>query len=125
MPIDGMTCSSCSAAVDKGIRKLDGIEDITVNAVTGKAFITYDTQAVRVSEMKQVVTKLGYTPKELEKSGENEDVKRTQDEANKMWFRFKIAIGFAIPLLYAAMGPMAGLPLPVFMAPDTAPLAFT
>ena len=40
--IEGMTCASCSAHVDKELRKLKGAENVAVNAITGNAFLEVD-----------------------------------------------------------------------------------
>ena len=40
--IEGMTCASCSAAVERVTRKLPGVENSAVNLVTKKLSITYD-----------------------------------------------------------------------------------
>ena len=40
--IEGMTCASCSAAVERVTRKLPGVEKSEVNLVTKKLNILYD-----------------------------------------------------------------------------------
>ncbi|MDR2661815.1 MAG: heavy-metal-associated domain-containing protein, partial [Treponema sp.] len=42
IPIGGMTCAACSSRVEKAIRKLAGIETVTVNLATEKAAVVYD-----------------------------------------------------------------------------------
>ena len=42
--IKGMTCASCSAAVERVTRKLEGVESSQVNLATNKMTITYDEE---------------------------------------------------------------------------------
>ena len=40
--IEGMTCSSCSSAVERALRGLDGVRAANVNLLAGQAEIAYD-----------------------------------------------------------------------------------
>ncbi len=40
--VTGMTCSACSAAVEKSVRKLDGISNVTVSLMTNTMTVAYD-----------------------------------------------------------------------------------
>lgn len=71
---------------------------------------------IRLSQMKQIITKAGYIPLDIEKV---RDINKTELEEKKMWREMKIAAAFTVPLLYLAMGPMIGLPLPEFISPDS------
>ena len=44
--ITGMTCSACSAHVEKSVRKLDGIQAVSVNLLTNSMAVTYDEAAL-------------------------------------------------------------------------------
>ncbi|OYP01249.1 hypothetical protein CG709_11345, partial [Lachnotalea glycerini] len=37
IPIGGMTCAACAQRIEKVIKKLDGVEDVSVNFATEKA----------------------------------------------------------------------------------------
>lgn len=124
IPIEGMTCAACAQAAEKEIKKLEGVQEVTVNALANKAYVTYDVKVVRLSQIKKAIVKAGYEPKEIEKDNTLQEQDQGAKEENTMWFRFKIAIAFVIPLLYVAMGPMIGLPLPDIISPDVNPLHF-
>lgn len=124
IPIDGMECSACAIAVEKSIKKLEGVIEIEVNGLANKAYIKYDVKKVRLSEIKRAIVKAGYIPKEIEKNLNDMELTNQTKEENTMWFRFKIAIAFVIPLLYVAMGPMIGLSLPSFIDPMINPFNF-
>ncbi len=66
VPVEGMTCASCAARVQRGLNKLPGVEEAAVNFATEKATITYDPGAVGVEGIVAAVRDIGYDVK-LEK----------------------------------------------------------
>lgn len=40
--IAGMTCSACSAAIEKKVRKIDGVKNATVNLLNNCLIADYD-----------------------------------------------------------------------------------
>lgn len=121
--IEGMTCQSCAKAVERGIKKLDGIKSVNVNIATDKATIQYDGSKVKLSQIKGAIEKAGY--KVIEKIKDNnidEDKIRKEKEIKVLKNKLIISMVFAIPLLYIAMGPMmpkpfGPLPIPEFINP--------
>ena len=103
---------------------MDGVQEVTVNGATNKAFVSYDTQKVRLSEIKQSIKKAGYEPMSIEVQAAEEGEDPLVRENRLMWRRFKIAISFGAILLYVAMGHMMGLPLPGVIDPMHYPLNF-
>lgn len=128
MPVEGMTCAACSAAIERKLKKTQGVSEISVNLATERANIVYDPEVVRLSDIKKIIINLGYTPKELENKVDlDADQKKKEAEIAKMWSRFWMAIGFALPLLYIAMGPMLPfyqLPVPKIIDPMQYPLHY-
>lgn len=129
MGIEGMTCASCSAAIERKLGKQPGVFSIQVNLATETAQLKYDPDTVRLSEIKQVITKLGYTPKEvIVKRNIDEDKLKKEKEIKDMKFKLLISALFSIPLFYLAMAPMISfikLPVPNFLAPMDFPLRFS
>jgi Cu+-exporting ATPase len=125
IPIGGMTCASCAAAVEKGIKKLEGIEEVNVNFATEKARVKYNPHQTRISEIKSAITKAGYEPLEIE-AGERVDTdkERKNQEIETLWKKFIAAAIFTIPLFYISMGHMIGLPLPEILEPSVHPMNF-
>jgi Cu+-exporting ATPase len=127
-PIEGMTCASCTARIEKVVGRLDGVQSVAVNLATEKADIAYDPARIRLSEIKRAITDAGYTPRELD-SGDtvDRDAERKEREIRTMWTKFVVAAVVAVPLLYLAMGhmlPGVRLPLPWFLDPMQYPLVF-
>ncbi len=128
IPVSGMTCASCVRAIEKGVAKLDGVLEASVNLATEKAQFVYNPEKVRLSQIKQKIRDLGYEPRDIEVSQRQDaDADRKALEIKGMWRRFMISAGFSIPLLYVAMGPMIpwlAWPVPVWMNPMNYPLVY-
>ncbi len=125
LPIDGMTCAACSAAIERKLSKHPGIAKISVNLATEVASISYDPEQIRISEIKDTIIKLGYTPKEVAfKRNVDEDQEKKEKEIKGMIFKLKLAAIFAVPLFYIAMAPMIGLPFPNMISPMEQPLIY-
>ena len=59
LPIQGMTCASCAAKIEKRLNAIDGVA-ATVNYATDKAAVTFDPEAVTPEELCDAVASLGY-----------------------------------------------------------------
>ncbi|MFO7896087.1 MAG: HAD-IC family P-type ATPase, partial [Candidatus Cloacimonadales bacterium] len=60
MNISGMTCASCSSAVERSLRKSAGVQKVHVNLATETATIEIDRAATNYAQLKQVVENSGY-----------------------------------------------------------------
>ncbi|MEE9567650.1 MAG: copper ion binding protein, partial [Desulfobacteria bacterium] len=60
LPIQGMSCASCVAKIEKGLSQLDGVADAKVNFATEKAAITFDSNEVQMQDFIRTVRELGY-----------------------------------------------------------------
>lgn len=58
--IDGMTCAACSARIEKGLAKLPGVTQASVNLATEKATVTFEPEQVTREQIEQKVENLGY-----------------------------------------------------------------
>ncbi|MBS6509431.1 MAG: copper-translocating P-type ATPase [Paraclostridium bifermentans] len=119
--IGGMTCASCAKAIERAVNKLDGIENINVNVATERATINYDISKLKLTQVRNTIEKAGY--KVLEKSesqNENldEDKLIKEKEMKTLFTKFLIAVGFSVPLLYIAMGPMVPSPIGPWPVPN-------
>lgn len=118
--ITGMTCSACSARVDKCVRKLDGVKDVNVNLLTNSMSVVYDEAILQDSAIVSAVTEAGYgafpekpTAGSSAPKAQKPDV--LADQMKSMKHRLIISFAFLIPLMYVSMGSMMGLPLPGFL----------
>ena len=121
IPIGGMTCAACAQRVEKAIKKLPGVESASVNFATEKATVAYRPQEVRLSGIREAITKAGYEALEINKTdAADEDRARKQKEIRTLWTKFIVSAVFSLPLLYIAMVPMIKviqLPFPAGLDP--------
>jgi Cu+-exporting ATPase len=126
--VEGMTCAACSAAVERALKKLDGVHSASVNLMTSLAAVEYDPAVVKLSQLKAAVTAAGYTPRDIEVAAERDEAdQRRRHELKRMRLRLIVAIVFSAPELYIAMShmfPALGVPLPYFMNPHHFPFVF-
>lgn len=116
--ITGMTCSACVAHVEKSVRKLDGVVDVNVNLLTNSMSVEFEEQSLSSDNIIDSVQDAGYDaflkPQSNQISAPKIDYAAKEQEELKK--RVIISFAFLIPLLYIAMGPMAGLPIPAFLS---------
>ena len=57
--ITGMTCSACSARVEKSVAKLDGVQEVAVNLLKNSMVASYDETILNTDQIVQAVVKSG------------------------------------------------------------------
>lgn len=124
--ITGMTCSACSARIEKSVGKLPGIKEVSVNLLKNSMVASYDESVLDTAGIVQAVKKAGYGafPKTAanvqNKSSaagrtQNPETSTAQAEYKQMKQRLLLSALFTIPLFYISMGHMMGWPLPGFL----------
>src|SRR3989344_3042530 len=59
--IKGMHCASCASIIERTIKKIDGVEDISVNTGTENAKIFFDETKANPDQFNQKLEPLGYS----------------------------------------------------------------
>jgi Cu+-exporting ATPase len=62
IPVKGMTCVNCAAAIQKDISKLVGVKNANVNFANEKAVVEFDPAAVGLDAFIAAIEELGYQP---------------------------------------------------------------
>ena len=119
--IEGMTCSACANRVERVTKKLDGVENSSVNFATENLTVNIDEDIIDYAKIKEVVDKAGY---KLIKEEEKDSGKSKIDESKLLLIRFIVSACFSIPLLIITMGHMIGMPLPNIIDPMNNSLNF-
>ena len=58
--VTGMTCSACSARVEKAVAELPGTAGVSVNLLTNSMQLSYDEAKVSPAQIIEAVEKAGY-----------------------------------------------------------------
>src|SRR5450759_1734444 len=60
LALEGMTCASCAMRIEKGLKKVPGVRDASVNLATEQATVIYDPVQTSLEQMVQKVEAVGY-----------------------------------------------------------------
>ena len=58
--VTGMTCASCSARVERTLRKMPGVENANVNLASEKATVVFDPTVVSLGDFRRAIEDVGY-----------------------------------------------------------------
>jgi len=58
--ITGMTCTTCAATIEKGLKETPGVEQANVSFASEKASVEYDPSRVDLTKIKNTISQLGY-----------------------------------------------------------------
>lgn len=124
--VTGMTCSACSSRVEKCVRKLEGVQEVSVNLLTNSMQVEYKENVIQEQGIIDAVIHAGYGASVQGEKAEGEKGKTAgagkekanpvQEHIEYMKKRTIWSFLFLIPLMYVSMGHMVGLPLPGFLA---------
>ena len=104
-----MTCSACSAHVEKSVKNLNGVKSVNVNLLQNNMHVDFDETAVSVDDIINAVVSGGYGASVAGKEQEKKDNK-IDNEISNMKFRLIVSLVCLVPLMYISMGHMWGWP---------------
>ena len=97
LDLEGMTCASCAARIERKLNTLDGVE-ATVNYATDQATVTYDPAAVAVDDLVEAVETAGY-------HAVLPGTRKEHDGLRALKQRLGVAIALSAPLVVLTMVP--------------------
>lgn len=127
--VTGMTCSACSAHVEKSVRKVEGVNQVTVNLLSNSMVVEYDPDKTDDGAIVAAVKAGGYGAALQEQDRPKGNVRKSandtaKEELRSMKKRLVVSFVFLIPLFYLSMGHMMGLPVPAFFHGNQNAMAF-
>ena len=127
--VTGMTCSACSATVERNVKKLEGVKEVTVNLLSNSMVVSYDEDKLNNQTIIDTVVKAGYQAALEQKNNQKKTsatpaVSPVEQDIKNMKFRLILSFVFLIPLMYISMGHMFGAPLPNFLTGNENALSF-
>lgn len=100
--ITGMTCAACSARIEKGLNKLEGVLKANVNLALEKATVEYNSAVLNPGDIIKKVENLGYGASVKEETKDTADHRQMEIEKQTGKFVFSAILSF--PLLWAMVG---------------------
>lgn len=105
LPVEGMTCASCVARVEKALTKIEGVEEVNVNLATEKVTLTYTGGETAIPKFAEAIEDAGY--KLLFPSKNSDETGLVEYEQNKHSDKLKrdviLSSSLAIPLMIISM----------------------
>ena len=125
LDIQGMTCAGCVNSVEKALGNVDGVDLAEVNFALNRAAVHYNPEIANPSVLESAVEEAGFEAQRLK---DTEDAPEPSEQSEEEYLKFRskmwLALGFSVPLVLLAMGPMLGFSLPNWFAPETEPLRY-
>lgn len=132
--VTGMTCSACSARVERSVSKLNGVSEVSVNLLTNSMQVQYDEAVIGADGIVAAVEHAGYGASPTEgygaavgdaKGGQSaakaagQASSAAHGAAQSMKQRLIVSLIFWVPLMYVSMHHMFqmwfGIPTPAFV----------
>ena len=113
--VSGMTCSACSAHVEKAVRGVEGVTSCQVNLLTNSMVAEFSDPAAE-QKIIEAVKHAGYGARAANAPAANATASAPQKKETKdgeVW-RLIVSVVLLVLLMYVGMGHMVGLPLPAF-----------
>ncbi|NLM42359.1 MAG: copper-translocating P-type ATPase [Firmicutes bacterium] len=116
--VTGMTCAACSAAVERAVGQLPGVNSVNVNLLANNMVVEYDEGVLGPASIMAAVSHAGYaaSPSTAKQTpAQTAQSSSIDTEIAHMKQRVIISLSFMVVLMYVAMGHMVGLPVPSFL----------
>jgi len=128
LKISGMHCASCSANIEHALAKEKGVISTSVNYATEKAYLEFDPQVSSIERIQKVIKDTGYAATEDSiadtLAGHDHHKEASLKKMTDLKKRFFYSLVLGLPVIYAVMGGLVGLPLPKFFERYGLPIQF-
>lgn len=105
--VTGLSNTMCASVVEKGVRAIDGIYDVSINLVTSIMRVSFDADLVDVEDVVAAAAAAGYVARPVEKNGRMQ----SNREAGKFLVRLIATSALALVTLYLALSQHLNLPV--------------
>jgi P-type Cu+ transporter len=100
LPVEGMTCASCSARVGRALSKVDGVSEANVNFATHRAAVSYDPARVDPDLLRAAVERVGYSVPDVPDDAAMHERRRV-----RLTRQLALAVVLTVPTLAISMVP--------------------
>ena len=102
--IDGMTCASCVARVEKALKSVPGVLQASVNLATSTALVTRLGGSAPMPALLAAVQRAGYEATEVVGDAAAEPPRRSHDPGWKVALAFALAAPLVLPMVGDLLG---------------------
>ncbi len=110
LPVNGMTCASCSTHVQRALAATPGVATASVNLMLHNAVVTFDDAALSATDLVSVIEQAGYGSSLPAPDRSALDEQEAQDRAQEAEYR-DLRVKAGVSLTAAAFGMLASMPL--------------
>jgi Cu2+-exporting ATPase len=83
--VGGVTCGACVWLLERGLRGVDGVADVTVNPLSGETAVQFDPRKLRVRSILEAIARFGFSPQlTLAPRGAPRDAAAARDELKRL-----------------------------------------
>lgn len=98
--VDGMFCGGCASTVERALKRLPGVHNVSVSFLSNSAFVTHDPLQASADALGKRLATLGYEARSLDDS-QSDHAQSNFQRAHQI--RLAIAIGFGLWVMMASM----------------------
>lgn len=103
LAIEGMTCASCVAHVERALSKVDGVEAVSVNLATERAHLRV-SPVVEMATLIQKVEQAGYSAHLAQSAQAADTSEKREQERTALASHFKWSLFVTLPVFILEMG---------------------
>ncbi len=104
IPVTGMTCANCAGNIERSIKKLDGIETVSVNLATERADVAFDDARVSMNDIVARIAHAGYGAVIPDDDAPDAESTARDAEVRDQTRKFYVGLAFTLPLFTLSMG---------------------
>jgi cation-transporting ATPase V len=105
LSVEGMTCASCAARVEKTLARQPGVDEARVNFAANRATVLYHSQVVTIPQLEDAIEHIGYRISSLDlESAEAEGVHERDQRV--WWGRVVLSWPLGVVVLVLSLGYM-------------------
>jgi Cu+-exporting ATPase len=101
--VKGMTCAACVGAVERALKELYGVLDVTVNLAAEKATVEYIPTIVGFEDFRRVVAEAGYTAIQITEEFVDREREQREREFQALKSQFIVSAVLAAPIIIGSM----------------------
>lgn len=100
LSIGGMHCASCAAIIERALKKVPGVKEVSVNFAAEKASVLHNPISVKSDDLLEAVRRAGYQALLFDARDAEFETRKRQKAIKDYWQKFLVAIILSVPMLY-------------------------